>query len=110
MFCDIYKVTKVLFIFVNIQALSSEVRKILKTVPYAALLYNYMHIVHSNKMYFLHWCVNVFQVFTCDNPGAFQSIYSPNSEDKKKKLETLADQLVTLCATLDEYPGVRYKK
>uniref|UniRef100_A0A8D3CEB4 Syntaxin binding protein 3 n=1 Tax=Scophthalmus maximus TaxID=52904 RepID=A0A8D3CEB4_SCOMX len=50
------------------------------------------------------------QVFTCDNPGAFQSIYSPNSQDKKKTLETLADQLVTLCATLDEYPGIRYKK
>ncbi|XP_029285884.1 syntaxin-binding protein 3 [Cottoperca gobio] len=50
------------------------------------------------------------QVFTCDNPGAFQSIYSPNSQDKKKTLETIADQLVTLCATLDEYPGVRYKK
>ncbi|KAI3368518.1 hypothetical protein L3Q82_025526, partial [Scortum barcoo] len=50
------------------------------------------------------------QVFTCDNPGAFQSIYSPKSQDKKKTLEILADQLVTLCATLDEYPGVRYKK
>uniref|UniRef100_A0AAQ5XU57 Syntaxin binding protein 3 n=1 Tax=Amphiprion ocellaris TaxID=80972 RepID=A0AAQ5XU57_AMPOC len=51
------------------------------------------------------------QVFTCDNPEAFQSIYSPHCQDKKKKtLETLADQLVTLCATLDEYPGVRYKK
>ncbi|TDH08854.1 hypothetical protein EPR50_G00102140 [Perca flavescens] len=49
------------------------------------------------------------QVFTCDNPGAFQSIYSPKSQDKKKTLETLSDQLVTLCATLDEYPGVRYK-
>ncbi|XP_029002502.1 syntaxin-binding protein 3 isoform X3 [Betta splendens] len=50
------------------------------------------------------------QVFTCDNPGAFRSIYSPNSLDKTKTLDTLADQLVTLCATLDEYPGVRYKK
>lgn len=53
---------------------------------------------------------NIFQVFTCDNPGAFRSIYSPNSQDKKKTLEKLADQLVSLCATLDEYPGVRYKK
>ncbi|XP_058494516.1 syntaxin-binding protein 3 [Solea solea] len=49
------------------------------------------------------------QVFTCDSPVAFHSIYSPNSQDKKKTLETLANQLVTLCATLDEYPGIRYK-
>uniref|UniRef100_A0A674PRI3 Syntaxin binding protein 3 n=1 Tax=Takifugu rubripes TaxID=31033 RepID=A0A674PRI3_TAKRU len=45
------------------------------------------------------------QVFSCDNPGAFKSIYSPKSQDKQKTLEELADQLVTLCATLDEYPG-----
>ncbi|XP_030582851.1 syntaxin-binding protein 3 [Archocentrus centrarchus] len=50
------------------------------------------------------------QVFTCGNPGAFRSIYSPKSQDKRKTLEMLADQLVTLCATLDEYPGIRYKK
>uniref|UniRef100_A0A665VBB7 Syntaxin binding protein 3 n=1 Tax=Echeneis naucrates TaxID=173247 RepID=A0A665VBB7_ECHNA len=50
------------------------------------------------------------QVFTCDNPSAFKNIYGSNSQDKKKTLETLAGQLVTLCATLDEYPGVRYKK
>ncbi|CAL1594072.1 unnamed protein product [Knipowitschia caucasica] len=50
------------------------------------------------------------QVFTCDNPRAFQSIYSPHSQDRKRTLETLANQLVTLCDTLDEYPGVRYKK
>lgn len=49
-------------------------------------------------------------MFTLDNPGAFNSLYRPNSPDKRKTLETLADQLVTLCATLDEYPGVRYKK
>uniref|UniRef100_A0AAR2M109 Syntaxin binding protein 3 n=1 Tax=Pygocentrus nattereri TaxID=42514 RepID=A0AAR2M109_PYGNA len=50
------------------------------------------------------------QVFTCGNPGTFRSIYSPQSSDRGQTLETLADQLVTLCATLDEYPGVRYKK
>lgn len=50
------------------------------------------------------------QVFTFDNPGAFKSIYSPNSQDKKTTMETMADQLVSLCATLDEYPGVRYRK
>ncbi|KAM3620032.1 uncharacterized protein V6R79_017328 [Siganus canaliculatus] len=51
------------------------------------------------------------QVFTFDLPEAFERIYSPHSQDtvRNKTLETLADQLVTLCATLDEYPGVRYK-
>lgn len=61
-------------------------------------------------MYTLIIIVFVLQVFTFDNPAAFKSIYSSRSQDKKKTLETLADQLVTLCATLDEYPGVRYKK
>ncbi|KAL1249580.1 hypothetical protein QQF64_020585, partial [Cirrhinus molitorella] len=50
------------------------------------------------------------QVFTCDNPEAFKNIYSPNSKDRDQTLEMMADQIVTLCATLDEYPGVRYKK
>uniref|UniRef100_A0A4W5KIT1 Syntaxin binding protein 3 n=1 Tax=Hucho hucho TaxID=62062 RepID=A0A4W5KIT1_9TELE len=48
------------------------------------------------------------QVFTCDNPGAFRSIYSPRcSQDKENTLETLAAQIVTLCATLDENPGTK---
>ncbi|RXN07748.1 syntaxin-binding 3-like isoform X1 [Labeo rohita] len=50
------------------------------------------------------------QVFTCDNPEAFKKIYTPNSRDKDQTLEMIADQIVTLCATLEEYPGVRYKK
>ncbi|KAL4660143.1 syntaxin-binding protein 3 [Arapaima gigas] len=50
------------------------------------------------------------QVFTCDNPGAFKSIYSVHSQDKEKTLEALADQLVTLCATLEENPAIRYRE
>uniref|UniRef100_A0A8C1XW44 Syntaxin binding protein 3 n=1 Tax=Cyprinus carpio TaxID=7962 RepID=A0A8C1XW44_CYPCA len=50
------------------------------------------------------------QVFSCDNAEAFKSIYSPNSKDRDQTLEMIADQIVTLCATLDEYPGVRFKK
>uniref|UniRef100_A0A8C9TW32 Syntaxin binding protein 3 n=1 Tax=Scleropages formosus TaxID=113540 RepID=A0A8C9TW32_SCLFO len=49
------------------------------------------------------------QVFTCDKPGAFRSIYSIHSQDKEKTLEALADQIVTLCATLEENPGIRYR-
>ncbi|KPP76279.1 hypothetical protein Z043_104383 [Scleropages formosus] len=50
------------------------------------------------------------QVFTCDKPGAFRSIYSIHSQDKEKTLEALADQIVTLCATLEENPGIRYRE
>ncbi|XP_060793685.1 syntaxin-binding protein 3 [Neoarius graeffei] len=50
------------------------------------------------------------QVFTCDKPEAFKSIYSNNSQNKGLTLESIADQIVSLCATLDEYPGVRYRK
>uniref|UniRef100_A0A672TC15 Syntaxin-binding protein 3-like n=1 Tax=Sinocyclocheilus grahami TaxID=75366 RepID=A0A672TC15_SINGR len=41
---------------------------------------------------------------------SFSLIYTPNSQDRDQTLETIANQIVTLCATLDEYPGVRYKK
>ncbi|KAJ3599687.1 hypothetical protein NHX12_033643 [Muraenolepis orangiensis] len=67
----------------------------------------YIRVVKEISMSFLPYEA---QVFTCDNPGAFHSIYSPHSRDKRRTMETLADQIVTLCATLGEYPGVRYKK
>ncbi|XP_062870954.1 syntaxin-binding protein 3 isoform X2 [Trichomycterus rosablanca] len=50
------------------------------------------------------------QVFTCDKPEAFRSIYCTESQDRAQTLENIADQIVALCGTLDEYPGVRYKK
>ncbi|RXM28344.1 Syntaxin-binding protein 3 [Acipenser ruthenus] len=50
------------------------------------------------------------QVFTLDNPDAFHSIYSTHRTDKDTTLQKMAEQIVTLCATLDENPGVRYKK
>uniref|UniRef100_A0A8C5ATE9 Syntaxin binding protein 3 n=1 Tax=Gadus morhua TaxID=8049 RepID=A0A8C5ATE9_GADMO len=67
----------------------------------------YIRVVKEINLSFLPYEA---QVFTCDNPGAFRSIYSPHSQDKRRTLETMADQIVTLCATLGEYPGVRYKK
>ncbi|XP_063282180.1 syntaxin-binding protein 3 [Pelobates fuscus] len=51
------------------------------------------------------------QVFLLNIPDAFYLLYSPHKEDDKESvLESMAQQIVTLCATLDENPGVRYKK
>ncbi|KAM4640853.1 syntaxin-binding protein 3 [Discoglossus pictus] len=51
------------------------------------------------------------QVFTLNIPDAFHTMYSPDKNvDKDAAIQTMAQQIVTLCATLDENPGVRYKK
>ncbi|XP_053840692.1 syntaxin-binding protein 3 isoform X2 [Vidua macroura] len=53
------------------------------------------------------------QVFTLNIPDAFYRCYSPTLEKTKDKdavLQVMAEQIVTLCATLDENPGVRYKR
>ncbi|KAM6199495.1 syntaxin-binding protein 3 isoform 2-T2 [Sarcoramphus papa] len=52
------------------------------------------------------------QVFTLNIPDAFYRCYSPTLEKTKDKdavMQVMAEQIVTLCATLDENPGVRYK-
>lgn len=52
------------------------------------------------------------QVYTLDVPDAFYYCYSPdpsNASSKEAVMEAMAEQIVTVCATLDENPGVRYK-
>ncbi|XP_067139920.1 protein ROP-like [Centruroides vittatus] len=50
------------------------------------------------------------QVFSLDYPETFQYYYNVSrSSGRNANLERIAEQVATLCATLGEYPSVRYR-
>ncbi|XP_036995867.2 syntaxin-binding protein 2 isoform X2 [Artibeus jamaicensis] len=51
------------------------------------------------------------QVFSLDAPHSTYNLYCPfRASERTRQLEALAQQIATLCATLQEYPAIRYHK
>ncbi|XP_055969156.1 syntaxin-binding protein 2 isoform X2 [Sorex fumeus] len=51
------------------------------------------------------------QVFSLDAPHSTYNLYCPfRAGERTRQLEALAQQIATLCATLQEYPSIRYRK
>ncbi|CAF0808082.1 unnamed protein product [Adineta ricciae] len=50
------------------------------------------------------------QVFTLDSPDTFFIAYDPQQASvRAQHLDVIAEQIATLCATLGEYPTIRYR-
>lgn len=55
-------------------------------------------------------CFSFNQVFSLDSPDTFSIVYDPSRErERATRLAGIAEQIATLCATLGEYPTVRFR-
>jgi len=50
------------------------------------------------------------QTFHFDSPGSFKLLFSPESNESGAEQRRIASKLASVCATLKEYPIIRYSK
>lgn len=95
-----YKCAHVFFTEVCPDSLISEISRISK----------YVKTLKEINIAFLPY---ESQVYSMDAPKAFHCFYGPETSDQAQRFqysEKIAEQIATLCATLGEYPSVRFRK
>uniref|UniRef100_A0A452J3F9 Syntaxin binding protein 2 n=1 Tax=Gopherus agassizii TaxID=38772 RepID=A0A452J3F9_9SAUR len=90
-----YKAAHVFFISREYQGRKSQISKAIKTLKEINLAF----LPYES------------QVYSLDRPQTFYNWFSPcRFWEKNKELEMMAEQIATLCETLEEYPAIRYRK
>ncbi|XP_039107557.1 syntaxin-binding protein 2 isoform X2 [Hyaena hyaena] len=68
-------------------------------------------VVKTLKEIYLAFLPYEAQVFSLDAPHSTYNLYCPfRVGERARQIEALAQQIATLCATLQEYPAIRYRK
>uniref|UniRef100_A0A673VNK4 Syntaxin binding protein 2 n=1 Tax=Suricata suricatta TaxID=37032 RepID=A0A673VNK4_SURSU len=68
-------------------------------------------VVKTLKEIYLAFLPYEAQVFSLDAPHSTYNLYCPfRAGERARQIDALAQQIATLCATLQEYPAIRYRK
>ena len=82
----------------------------MREVNIAFLPYERQVKFHLSTFSSIRYFSRLRQVFTLDSPDTFFIAYDPQQASARvQHLDVIAEQIATLCATLGEYPTIRYR-